>query len=51
MGETMSITLQYVYQNKLWELDRRNLEYFIINGAAQFKSAEDGGQGKDGRME
>jgi hypothetical protein len=39
MGEIMSTTLQYVYQlNKLWELDRRNLEYFLITGIAAFKS-------------
>jgi len=38
-GEMMSATLQYVYQlNKLWELDRRNLEYFLISGIAAFKS-------------
>lgn len=38
-GEMMSATLQYVYQlNKLWELDRRNLEYFLITGFAAFKS-------------
>lgn len=38
-GEMMSATLQYVYQlNKLWELDRRNLEYFLISGMAAFKS-------------
>ncbi len=38
-GETMSSTLQYVYQNnRLWELDRRNLEYFLITGVSAFKS-------------
>lgn len=38
-GEMMSSTLQYSYQlNKLWELDRRNLEYFLISGAAFFKT-------------
>lgn len=38
-GEMMSSTLQYSYQlNKLWELDRRNLEYFLISGAAIFKT-------------
>ena len=39
-GEMMSTTLQYVYQlNKLWEVDRRNLEYFLITGTAFFKSS------------
>ena len=39
-GEIMSTTLQYVYQlNKLWEIDRRNLEYFLITGTAFFKSS------------
>jgi hypothetical protein len=39
LGEMMSMTLQYVYQlNKLWEIDRRNLEYFAIQGVAAFKS-------------
>ena len=39
-GEMMSTTLQYVYQlNKLWEIDRRNLEYFLITGTAFFKSS------------
>jgi len=38
-GEMMSTTLQYSYQvNKLWELDRRNLEYFLISGATFFKT-------------
>lgn len=39
MGEVASTTIQYNYQlNKLWELDRRNLEYFIISGVAAFKT-------------
>lgn len=39
IGEMMSATIQYCYQkNKLWELDRRNLESFLITGAAFFRS-------------
>lgn len=39
-GETMSVALQYVYQlNRLWELDRRSLEYFLICGGAFFKNS------------
>ncbi|KAA6331768.1 hypothetical protein EZS27_019649 [termite gut metagenome] len=39
-GEIMSVTLQYNYQlNKLWELDKRNLEYFLITGLASFRSS------------
>lgn len=39
VGEIASTVIQYNYQlNKLWELDRRNLEYFIISGAAAFKT-------------
>jgi hypothetical protein len=38
-GETMSAAIQYVYQeNKLWELDRRALEYFLITGVSIFRS-------------
>ncbi len=38
-GETMTAALQFVYQNnKLWELDRRALEYFLITGVAFFRS-------------
>ncbi|WP_099465571.1 portal protein [Parabacteroides provencensis] len=39
IGEMMSATIQYGYQkNKLWELDRRNLETFLIAGAAFFRT-------------
>lgn len=39
LGEMMSATIQYSYQkNKLWELDRRNLESFLITGAAFFRT-------------
>lgn len=39
LGETMSILIEYIYQqNETWELDRRNLEYFLITGLAVFKS-------------
>ena len=39
LGEMMSATIQYGYQkNKLWELDRRNLEVFLITGAAFFRT-------------
>lgn len=38
-GEMMSATLQYVYQlNRLWELDRRNLEYMLLSGVPIFRS-------------
>lgn len=38
-GETMSIVMQSIYQNnETWELDRRNLEYFLITGFACFRS-------------
>lgn len=38
-GEIASQVIQYNYQlNKLWELDRRNLEYFVISGSAFFKT-------------
>lgn len=47
-GEVMSTTLQYVYQlNKLWELDRRNLEYFMIAGMGFFKSTAGYRNGKN----
>lgn len=40
LGEMMSATIQYGYQkNKLWELDRRNLESFLITGAAFFRTS------------
>lgn len=40
LGEMMSATIQYGYQkNKLWELDRRNLETFLITGAAFFRTS------------
>lgn len=40
LGEMMSATIQYGYQkNKLWELDRRNLEVFLISGAAFFRTS------------
>lgn len=39
LGDMMSCTIQYVYQmNRLWELDRRVLEQFIITGLAAFRS-------------
>lgn len=39
LGEMMSATIQYGYQkNELWELDRRNLEAFLITGAAFFRT-------------
>lgn len=39
LGDTMSATMQYVYQtNKLWELDRRGLESFIISSLVAFRS-------------
>ena len=39
LGEMMSMTIQYAYQkNRLWELDRRAYESFLINGAAFFKT-------------
>lgn len=39
MGEMMTATIQTNYQrNKLWELDRRNFEAFLIVGAAFFKT-------------
>ena len=38
-GEVMGASLQYVYQNnKLWELDRRAFEYFLITGLGIFRS-------------
>lgn len=39
LGEMMSATVQYAYQrNRLWELDRRNLESFLVTGAAFFRT-------------
>lgn len=39
LGEMMSATVQYAYQrNRLWELDRRNLESFLVTGSAFFRS-------------
>lgn len=39
LGDMMSATLQYVYQhNKLWELDRRGLESFVITGLCAYRS-------------
>lgn len=39
LGEMMTAALQTNYQrNKLWELDRRTLETFLIVGAAFFKT-------------
>ena len=39
LGETMSIVMEYIYQhNETWELDRRNLEYFLITGFGAFKT-------------
>lgn len=47
-GEMMSATLQYVYQNnKLNELDRRNLEYMLLTGAAVFRSSYGWRMGKN----
>jgi len=38
-GETMSTTLQYVYQlNKLWGLDTANFTNFLVFGLAAFRS-------------
>ncbi|MDR2413502.1 MAG: hypothetical protein LBD64_00760, partial [Odoribacteraceae bacterium] len=34
-GELMSITMQYAYQlNRIWEIDRRVLEHFLVDGVA-----------------
>jgi hypothetical protein len=39
LGEMMSATVQYSYQrNKLWELDRRVLENFLISGSGFFRT-------------
>lgn len=39
LGETMTAVIQANYQrNKLWELDRRTLETFLITGIAVYKS-------------
>ena len=39
LGEMMSITMQYIYQrNHLWELDRRELQSFLTNGVAVFRT-------------
>lgn len=39
LGELMSTVIQTNYQrNLLWELDRRNLENFLITGAAFFRT-------------
>lgn len=39
LGEMMTATIQSSYErNQLWELDRRNLESFLITGAAFFKT-------------
>lgn len=47
LGEIMSTTIQYNYQlNKLWELDRRNLEYMLVSGVPIFKSIASWRNGK-----
>lgn len=39
VGEMLSYTIQAVYQNnRLWELDRRMLEQFVITGLAAYRS-------------
>lgn len=39
-GETMSILMQYIYQNnEAWELDRRQLEYFLVSGIAIYRTS------------
>lgn len=47
LGEIMSTTIQYNYQlNKLWELDRRNLEYMLVSGVPIFKTIASWRNGK-----